>query len=82
MLFFIPRIFEAPCKGLGRIMVFCLGLQNVKVVGERATSQDAPILCVAPHSSFYDGVTVFFCSGFPSAISKAENGKLFLISGT
>lgn len=63
-------------------MVFCMGFQNVKVKGKRATSRDAPVICVAPHSSFFDVFIMFYCSGVPSSLSRAENSKMFLVSGT
>lgn len=63
-------------------MVFCLGFQNVKISGEPAASKDAPVICVGPHSSFLDVVILFYCCGVPSVVSKAENSKIFLLSGT
>lgn len=74
------KLIDAPCMCLGRIMVFCMGFQNVKVKGKRATSQDAPVICVAPHSSFFDVFIMFFCSGVPSSLSRAENSKVLLLS--
>ncbi|XP_045191515.2 lysophosphatidylcholine acyltransferase 2-like isoform X1 [Mercenaria mercenaria] len=74
------KTIGTPCLYLGRIMTFCIGFQNVKIKGEPAASRDAPVLCGAPHSSFFDVLTAFYSSEVPSFVSKAENSGMFLIS--
>ncbi|XP_045191517.2 lysophosphatidylcholine acyltransferase 2-like isoform X3 [Mercenaria mercenaria] len=76
----IRKTIGTPCLYLGRIMTFCIGFQNVKIKGEPAASRDAPVLCGAPHSSFFDVLTAFYSSEVPSFVSKAENSGMFLIS--
>ncbi|KAF5897084.1 lysophosphatidylcholine acyltransferase 2 [Clarias magur] len=56
---------------LGRLCFFAMGF-HVTVKGKRATSREAPILVVAPHSSFFDSITCIV-SGMPSVVSRAEN---------
>jgi hypothetical protein len=63
-------------------MTFCIGFQNMKIKGKRVTSSDAPVICGAPHSSFFDVMTAFYCLELPSFVSRAENNEMFLISGT
>ncbi|XP_060555459.1 lysophosphatidylcholine acyltransferase 2-like isoform X3 [Ruditapes philippinarum] len=61
-------------------MTFCIGFQNMKIKGKRVTSSDAPVICGAPHSSFFDVLTAFYCLELPSFVSRAENNEMFLIS--
>uniref|UniRef100_A0A8D0G5F5 Lysophosphatidylcholine acyltransferase 2 n=1 Tax=Sphenodon punctatus TaxID=8508 RepID=A0A8D0G5F5_SPHPU len=56
---------------LGRALFFAMGFQ-VTVKGKIASSTEAPILVVAPHSSFFDGI-VCVLAGLPSIVSRAEN---------
>lgn len=47
----------------------------VKIIGKRASAKEAPIIVVAPHSSFFDSlVAVLF--GPPSVVAKAETACL------
>ncbi len=52
-------------------MFFVCGFHRVKVIGKQADSRDARILCVAPHSSFFDSLAVIMM-GAPSVVAKAE----------
>merc|ERR1719397_359160 len=54
-------------------MFMCVGFV-VKVKGEQASSKDAPILVVAPHSTFFDALAVAVM-GAPSVVAKAETKK-------
>lgn len=56
---------------LGRTYFFCMGFRVV-VKGRQVTSSEAPILAVAPHSTFYDGI-VCIVAGLPSTVSRVEN---------
>ncbi|KAF7688063.1 lysophosphatidylcholine acyltransferase 2 [Silurus meridionalis] len=56
---------------LGRLCFFAMGFR-VKVKGKQASSSEAPILVVAPHSSFFDSITCIV-SGLPSVVSRTEN---------
>uniref|UniRef100_A0A8C6YGY2 Lysophosphatidylcholine acyltransferase 2 n=1 Tax=Naja naja TaxID=35670 RepID=A0A8C6YGY2_NAJNA len=55
----------------GRALFFAMGFQ-IKVKGKVASPQEAPILVVAPHSSFFDSI-VCAVAGLPSVVSKEEN---------
>uniref|UniRef100_A0A4W3JYC0 Lysophosphatidylcholine acyltransferase 2 n=1 Tax=Callorhinchus milii TaxID=7868 RepID=A0A4W3JYC0_CALMI len=57
---------------LGRAFLFCIGFIQIKVKGKRAKTTDAPVLVVAPHTSFYDGI-VNIVAGMPSIVSRSEN---------
>ena len=57
-----------------RIMYICLGF-IVRIKGEQASSKDAPILVVAPHSSFFDSLPVVLM-GAPSVVAKAETTSI------
>uniref|UniRef100_A0A3B5M1Y9 Lysophosphatidylcholine acyltransferase 2 n=1 Tax=Xiphophorus couchianus TaxID=32473 RepID=A0A3B5M1Y9_9TELE len=56
---------------LGRAYYFAMGFRVV-VKGEQASSLEAPILAVAPHSSFFDAIACLI-SGLPSTVSRVEN---------
>ncbi|KAF7670039.1 hypothetical protein LDENG_00079480 [Lucifuga dentata] len=56
---------------LGRTYYFCLGFRVV-IKGKQVGSSEAPILVVAPHSSFFDGI-VCIVAGLPSTVSRVEN---------
>lgn len=56
---------------LGRAYYFCMGFRVV-VKGKQVSSSEAPILAVAPHSTFFDGI-VCIVAGLPSTVSRVEN---------
>lgn len=56
---------------LGRMYYFCMGFRVV-VKGRQVSSSEAPILAVAPHSTFFDGI-VCIVAGLPSTVSRVEN---------
>lgn len=56
---------------LGRAYYFCMGFRVV-VKGRQVSSSEAPILAVAPHSTFFDGI-VCIVAGLPSTVSRVEN---------
>jgi len=60
---------------LGRLCCRCVGFHTVHKIGEQAPKEVAPILVVAPHSTFFDGLASFF-TGMPYVISREENGQI------
>ncbi|KAA8596090.1 hypothetical protein FQN60_011381 [Etheostoma spectabile] len=56
---------------LGRAYYFSMGFRVV-VKGKQVDSSEAPILAVAPHSTFFDGI-VCIVAGLPSTVSRVEN---------
>ena len=44
----------------------------VSVRGRRVSPEEAPVLVVAPHSTFFDGMVPFWC-GAPYLVSREEN---------
>lgn len=61
-------------------MVFLISFQTITIKGKCETSDKAPLLCAAPHSSFFDTVVIFYLSGLPSIVSKEENKKVPIFS--
>ena len=55
----------------GRMLFFSGGFLWVRHKGRRADCSEAPILVLAPHSSFYDSL-VFLSLGMPSVVGKTE----------
>lgn len=54
--------------------VFYVGSFTVKINGTRASSKEAPIMVVAPHSSLFDPIAIVFL-GPPSVVAKAETAS-------
>ena len=69
-----------PLRGIGRAMLFCMGFHWIKVKGKLSTSAEAPILAVAPHSSFVDALALSAIC-IPSGVSRKENDSIPLIGG-
>lgn len=57
---------------MGRL-TYQAGGMRIIVRGRQATRAEAPILVVAPHSTFMDGGIVYI-TGFPSIIVRRESG--------
>ena len=64
---------------LGRVTLYFMGFQYVEVRGRRCTTEEAPILVYAPHSSFMDSIVFFLQSPFPSPVSRLENFHIPLL---
>ena len=68
----------------GRCMTRFYGFHILKIKGQLASHAEAPVLVVAPHSSFFDGVAVYW-SKVPGLVSRRENldipmfGSMFLL---
>ena len=60
-------------RKLMRLMFFVIGFHIVRVRGKRASSKDAPIVVIAPHSSFLDSVILVVSDPMPSGLSRIEN---------
>ncbi|KPP68656.1 lysophospholipid acyltransferase LPCAT4-like, partial [Scleropages formosus] len=63
---------------LSRAVFFSLGFFWVKVKGRQAAPKEAPLLAVAPHSSFLD-MLILCVAGLPTVVSRSENTSLPVI---
>lgn len=61
-------------------MLFCMGFHWVKVKGKLSKSEEAPILAIAPHSSFIDALALAVIC-LPSGVSREENDSIPLLGG-
>ena len=61
----------------GRVCVRCCGF-SVSITGHRVDKTVAPVLIVAPHSSFFDALAIFW-SGLPFIVNREENKELLFI---
>ncbi|KAF4522885.1 hypothetical protein B566_EDAN012939 [Ephemera danica] len=59
----------------------CAGFHSVSIRGRRATRAEAPVIALAPHSSFFDALPVVF-AGAPSIVAKADTSYLYFIGST
>ena len=67
-------------RAFGRISLRFCGFHRVSVKGRRVTCGEAPILVVAPHSTFFDAFAAFWGGGeMPYVVSREENKHLPLI---
>ncbi|XP_054619724.1 lysophosphatidylcholine acyltransferase 1 isoform X2 [Dunckerocampus dactyliophorus] len=57
-----------------RAMWFCGGFHWIKVKGEQAAPSEAPILTVAPHSTYFDAIPVTFT--MCSIVAKLESSSI------
>ncbi|XP_028993638.1 lysophospholipid acyltransferase LPCAT4 isoform X1 [Betta splendens] len=71
--FFHPIICQ-----LSRAVFFSLGFLWVRVKGRRAGLKEAPVLVVAPHSSFLD-MLILCPTQLPTVVSRSENASLPVI---
>lgn len=72
------RIMRKPLRGIGRAMLFCMGFHWIKVKGKLSSSAEAPILAIAPHSSFVDALGLSVIC-LPSGVSRKENDSIPLV---
>lgn len=64
-------------RAFGRISLRFCGFHEVVVKGKRVTCAEAPILVVAPHSTFFDAFAAFWGGGeMPYLVSREENKHL------
>lgn len=66
------KVFRSASSFFGRVAFRVTGFLSVNVKGVQASAEEAPILVVAPHSTFFDGFAAFF-SGLPYIVSRKEN---------
>ncbi|XP_074542971.1 lysophosphatidylcholine acyltransferase 1 [Halichoeres trimaculatus] len=68
------RCIDVCLRVIMRAMWFCGGFHWIKVKGQQATPSEAPILTVAPHSSYFDAipVTMTMCS----IVTKLESRSI------
>lgn len=57
---------------MGRYAYYAGGM-HIRVKGKQAPRIEAPILVIAPHSTFLDAAIVYV-TGFPSIIVRRESG--------
>ncbi|VDN14518.1 unnamed protein product [Dibothriocephalus latus] len=58
----------------GRLVFFFAGFQWITTKGTRASPDEAPIIVLAPHSSFFDSLLVV-ALGLPSVVGKTETAN-------
>lgn len=57
-----------------RCVFAVMGFHWVKVKGRQASCKEAPVIAVAPHSSFSDALPVI-CMGAPSVVARGETAN-------
>jgi len=62
---------------LGRVCCKCCGF-TVTITGQPVSKEEAPVLIVAPHSSFFDALAIFW-TGLPFIVNREENKNLYFI---
>ena len=72
------KVLQSLVGVLGRTSMFFIGFHSVTYHGRQCSTEEAPILVVAPHTSFFDALVVF-CCGFPYFINRTENQSLPLL---
>lgn len=60
-----------------RLMYACGSFHRIKVIGRRADPKEAPILVVAPHSSYLDSMISVIMR--PTIVAKKESADLPIV---
>ncbi|XP_062302190.1 lysophosphatidylcholine acyltransferase 1 [Osmerus eperlanus] len=68
------RCVDLALRAIMRAMWFCGGFHWIRVKGERASPSQAPILTLAPHSSYFDAIPVTMTMA--SIVAKAESKSI------
>ena len=66
------RLGQKLLSKLARILAFVMGYHNVRIKGQLASSEEAPVIVVAPHLSFMDGIFTAVIGNL-TYISRKEN---------
>ncbi|XP_059469857.1 lysophosphatidylcholine acyltransferase isoform X1 [Neocloeon triangulifer] len=69
------RSLRAVISKLVRLLMVFGSFNRVQVKGRQATQREAPMLVLAPHSSFFDALPVVVL-GSPSVVAKAETADI------
>ncbi|XP_054728941.1 lysophosphatidylcholine acyltransferase [Anastrepha obliqua] len=70
--------FQRVTSGAMRLLFASGTFYNVKLTGQRASPKQAPIMVVAPHSSYVDSIIVV-ATGPPSIVAKRETADIPLL---
>lgn len=68
---FVYRLVDIILRVIMRIMWFAGGFHWITVKGQRALPREAPIITLAPHSSYFDAIPVTMTMS--SIVMKAES---------
>lgn len=68
---FFCRVVDLVLKTIMRVMWFAGGFHWVRIKGRQALPAEAPILTLAPHSSYFDAIPVTMTMA--SIVMKAES---------
>ena len=79
LLFVFPRQYSKVLRFVLRAAFFVCGFHCVKVKGQSAAADVAPIVCVAPHSSPFDALVFLLGCSLGSGVSREENTKICLL---
>lgn len=72
------KYFQRASCVLGQMCCRCVGFHRVKITGARQSKHVAPVIVVAPHSTFLDALAIFWC-GLPFFVSRVENKSIPLM---
>lgn len=72
------RHFQQITSGAIRTLFVAGSFHHVKFTGERASPKQAPIMVVAPHSSYVDSIIVV-TTGPSSIVAKRETSEIPLL---
>lgn len=61
-----------------RLMFASGSFQRIKIIGKRADAKEAPILVVAPHSSYLDSM-IAATINTPTIVAKKETANLPIV---
>ena len=79
LLFVFPRQYSKVLRFVLRAIFFLFGFHRIKVKGQKAEVDEAPIVCIAPHSSLFDAFVFLLGPGLGSGVSREGNATVLLI---
>lgn len=74
IFFLSSRLGQKMISKLGRVLAFIMGYHNIKFKGKLASSEEAPVIVIAPHSSFMDAA-LSVSIGHLTYMSRKENDQ-------
>ena len=78
----VHRTLASFLPNVCRAILFAMGFHRMIVRGKQAPASEAPVVVIAPHSSFLDVLILCILRPCPSGISRSDNLSNPFIGGT
>lgn len=75
IIYYIARKIQIIAASCMRTLFWTGSFHYIRYKGVRATTKQAPIVCAAPHTSFYDSILAIIL-GPSSVVAKSETADM------